>query len=59
MKDEDIYIVRKELVIAVYEMIGAQDKFIQEHREEEIKKANEPSKEADEQDGNGTSNTNP
>jgi hypothetical protein len=28
MKDEDIFIVRRELVIAVYEMIGSQDPFI-------------------------------
>ena len=32
MKDEDIFIVRKELVIAVYEMISAQDPFIQLYR---------------------------
>jgi len=32
MKDEDIFIVRKELVIAVYEMISSTDPFIQLYR---------------------------
>lgn len=32
LRNEDIFIVRKELIIAVYEMISAQDPFIQHHR---------------------------
>lgn len=35
MKDEDIFIVRKELVIAVYEMISTQDSFIQQNRKKQ------------------------
>lgn len=32
MRNEDIFIVRKELIIAVYEEISARDPFIQRHR---------------------------
>ncbi len=32
MKNEDIFIVRKDLIIAVYEMISAEDPYIQLYR---------------------------
>lgn len=32
MTNEDIFIVRKELIIAVYEEISAHDPYVQRHR---------------------------
>ncbi len=42
MRDEDIFIVRKELVIAVYEMISAQDQVIQRFRKAVIESEKKP-----------------
>jgi hypothetical protein len=36
MRNEDIFIVRKELIIAVYEEISAHDPYIQKHRMQQI-----------------------